>query len=128
MLRSVVGTVVRSVERSPVLPFGRNGRSGAKDRSGVLLEVCVDSLADHCAHTTDFTGALLLIGAVTEGIHLILENLKGVASNDSPAVRAFERSLVRAFGLSENNWSWRPNGWLLRLWRWFRRLGVIVAQ
>jgi hypothetical protein len=80
--------------------IGRSGvrRSGANDRSGVFLEVGVDSFADHRTHTTDFTGALLLIGAVTEGIHLILKNLEGVAGDDPPTVRSFGRALVRACG------------------------------
>src|SRR5688572_28874855 len=64
VVRSPVATFRRWYGRSFGRTFARsivrpNGRSGTRDRSGVFLEVGVDSFADHGAHTTDYPDALL---------------------------------------------------------------------
>src|SRR4051812_26288461 len=96
-LYTPVATVARSVER-------RHARSGVRVLKvwlGAFLEVCVDRCTNHSAHTAKFPGALLLVRTVTQGIHLVLVNLKGIPGNDPLTVRAFGRSGVGSFGYAD---------------------------
>jgi hypothetical protein len=96
VLYTPVATVARSVER-------RHARSGVRVLKvwlGVFLEVCVDRCTNHSAHAAKFPGALLLVRTVTQGIHLVLVNLKGIPGDDPPTVRALDRSGMRTFGRS----------------------------